>query len=145
MSGAVLAPVHPVAALTSAAVAAPSPPPTPAAQVDPTFGSPGILGFVFTFLVALALIGLVMSLARQLRRVDRNARLAAVTEHSADSRSAASEGSAAGATNPSDATRSTAARDGEGGQEPGGKPGAERVADEPGPDEPGPDESGNRT
>lgn len=38
-------------------------------------GSPGFLGFVFTFAVALALVGLILSMRRHLRTVDRNARL----------------------------------------------------------------------
>lgn len=42
-------------------------------EVSPELGSPGILGFVFTFLLALALVGLALLLVRQLRRVDRRA------------------------------------------------------------------------
>lgn len=63
-----------------AAAVTPSPTPSPAIQVDPNLGSPGILGFVFTFALALVLIGLALSLTRHLRKVDRNARLAAAAE-----------------------------------------------------------------
>lgn len=46
-------------------------------EVTPdTGGSAGFLGFVFTFALALALVVLVVSLRRQLRAVDRNARAA---------------------------------------------------------------------
>ncbi len=46
--------------------------------VDPSVtpddgGSPGFLGFVFTFALAVVLILLALSLARQLRKVNRNA------------------------------------------------------------------------
>ena len=68
------------AAATIAAAVTPSPAPSPAVQVDPNLGSPGILGFVFTFALALVLIGLALSLTRHLRKVDRNARLAAAAE-----------------------------------------------------------------
>ncbi|GEL94917.1 hypothetical protein [Cellulomonas composti] len=37
-------------------------------------GSPGFLGFVFTFALAIAAVFLFLSLTRQLRRVDRRAR-----------------------------------------------------------------------
>ncbi len=43
-------------------------------------GSPGFLGFVWTFAIALALVGLILSMRRHLRTVDRNARLQGVSE-----------------------------------------------------------------
>jgi hypothetical protein len=52
----------------------PSPSPT-GVSIDPTQGgSPGFLGFVFTFLVAIAALFLFLSLTKQMRRVDRNAK-----------------------------------------------------------------------
>lgn len=100
-------------------VAAPAPSPTPAVQVDPNLGSPGILGFVFTFVLALVLIALVLSLSRHLRTVDRNARLATAT----DGADAAPGTATAGATVPSDASDPVAAvevreADGRGDDEP---------------------------
>ena len=90
---AVAVPTAVAAVVPAAATPAPSPSPSSAVTVDPNLGSPGILGFVFTFVLALALIALVLSLARQLRKVDRNARLAAVTE--ADDERASREPAAA--------------------------------------------------
>jgi len=43
-------------------------------EVSPELGSPGIVGFVFTFVLAVALVVLALSLAKQLRKVDRHAR-----------------------------------------------------------------------
>jgi hypothetical protein len=63
--------------------ATPSPSPSPAPQADPSLGSPGFVGFLFTFLLAAAVIALVWSMSRQLRKVDRNARLAAAAEEGA--------------------------------------------------------------
>ena len=60
-----------------------APTPTPQPQVAPTLGSPGFVGFLFTFLLAAALIALAWSLTRQLRKVDRNARLKAAAEEGA--------------------------------------------------------------
>ena len=52
----------------------PSPSPTDV-SIDPTHaGSPGFLGFVFTFLLAVALVFLFLSLTKQLRVVDRRAK-----------------------------------------------------------------------
>ncbi|WP_034610893.1 hypothetical protein [Cellulomonas sp. URHD0024] len=52
----------------------PSPSPSDL-SIDATHGgSPGFLGFVFTFLVALAALFLFLSLTKQMRRVDRNAK-----------------------------------------------------------------------
>lgn len=64
---------------------APSPSPTPQPQVNPNLGSPGFIGFVFTFVLALALIGLVLSMSRHLRSVNRNARLEAAAQEAAAS------------------------------------------------------------
>ena len=52
----------------------PSPSPSDL-SIDPSQGgSPGFLGFVFTFLLAIAAVFLFLSLTKQMRRVDRNAR-----------------------------------------------------------------------
>ena len=53
--------------------AAPSPSPS-ATSVIPGGGSPGILGFVFTFALAAAVILLALSMTRHLRRVDARAK-----------------------------------------------------------------------
>jgi len=60
-------------ALTIAA-AVPSPSPTPAGVPLEQRATPGLLGFVVTFAIALAAIGLFLSLTRHLRIVDRRAR-----------------------------------------------------------------------
>ncbi len=55
--------------------ALPSPSPSPSIQVTtPDEASPGIAGFLVTFAVAIAAIGLFLSLTRHLRVVDRRAR-----------------------------------------------------------------------
>ncbi|MFC0712372.1 hypothetical protein [Cellulomonas biazotea] len=54
--------------------AAPSPSPSDVELTDPGAGSPGFLGFVVTFLLAVAAIGLFLSLTKQLRVVDRRAK-----------------------------------------------------------------------
>lgn len=98
--------------------ATPSPAPSPLPQADPSLGSPGFIGFVFTFVLALVVIGLALLMSRELRKVNRNARLAAAEE-------------AAGR---------------RGADEPAGDGPPETGVDEPGPDEPepepGPDEPG---
>ena len=55
---------------------APSPYPSPSgvAVTASQGGSPGFLGFVFTFLLAVALVFLFLSLTKQLRVVDRRAK-----------------------------------------------------------------------
>jgi len=67
-----------VSAFTVAALgvltAAPSPSPSDVELTDPGAGSPGFLGFVVTFLLAVAAIGLFLSLTKQLRVVDRRAK-----------------------------------------------------------------------
>ncbi|MEZ0447958.1 hypothetical protein [Cellulomonas sp. ICMP 17802] len=57
-------------------LAAPAPSPSPTdVNIDGTpVGSPGFLGFVFTFLLAVALVFLFLSLTKQLRVVDRRAK-----------------------------------------------------------------------
>ena len=60
-----------------------APTPSPAPQVDPQLGSPGFIGFLWIFLVAVALILLVMSMGRHLRKVQRNERLRAAAEEAA--------------------------------------------------------------
>ncbi|CAN5417993.1 hypothetical protein BH11ACT1_BH11ACT1_24220 [soil metagenome] len=52
----------------------PTPTPSPTGTVATSLGSPGITGFVVTFVLAIALIGLFLSLTRHLRIVDRRAR-----------------------------------------------------------------------
>lgn len=58
------------------------PSPAPSVQEIPPEDqtSPGFLGFLVTFGVAVAVIGLGFALTRQLRRVDRNARRVAEAE-----------------------------------------------------------------
>jgi hypothetical protein len=63
--------------------------------VAPTLGSPGFVGFLFTFLLAAALIALAWSLTRQLRKVDRNARLKAAAEEGAANKPEADDSAAA--------------------------------------------------
>ena len=67
------------------AAASPAPSPTPSVLEIPPEDqtSPGFLGFVVTFGVAVAVIGLGYALTRQLRRVDRNARRIAEAEAAA--------------------------------------------------------------
>jgi hypothetical protein len=60
--------------------ATPSPSPSPLPQADPGLGSPGFIGFVFTFGLALVVIGLALLMTRELRKVNRNARLAAAAD-----------------------------------------------------------------
>jgi hypothetical protein len=52
--------------------ATPEPSPSPTAQAVGS-GSPGFLGFVFTFLLAVAAVLLFLSLTRHLRKVSRRA------------------------------------------------------------------------
>lgn len=54
--------------------AAPSPSPSDVELTAPGGGSPGFIGFVVTFLLAVAAIGLFLSLTKQLRIVDRRAK-----------------------------------------------------------------------
>ncbi|MBU4215852.1 MAG: hypothetical protein KJ548_02695 [Actinobacteria bacterium] len=55
-----------------ALLAGPSPSPAPTAvEVSATLGSPGLLGFVVTFAVAVALVLLARSMAAHLRRAAR--------------------------------------------------------------------------
>ncbi|MET0788973.1 MAG: hypothetical protein ABWY33_07010 [Cellulomonas sp.] len=56
------------------AVPAPSPSPSDVNIDGSPVGSPGFLGFVFTFLLAVALVFLFLSLTKQLRVVDRRAK-----------------------------------------------------------------------
>lgn len=60
--------------------ATPSPSPSPLPQADPSLGSPGFIGFVFTFVLALVVIGLALLMTRELRKVNRRARLTATSE-----------------------------------------------------------------
>ncbi|PVU83537.1 hypothetical protein DDP54_11655 [Cellulomonas sp. WB94] len=61
-----------VSGLVVAVTPTPSPSATGAAATS--LGSPGITGFVVTFVLAVALIGLFLSLTRHLRIVDRRSR-----------------------------------------------------------------------
>ncbi|QAY68959.1 hypothetical protein [Xylanimonas protaetiae] len=54
--------------------AAPAPSPSPAEQLDAATVTPGIVGFLVTFAVVLAAIGLFQLMTRSLRRTARNAR-----------------------------------------------------------------------
>jgi hypothetical protein len=56
------------------ALVAPSPSPSGVDITDAGKGSPGFIGFVVTFLLALAAVGLFLSLTKQLRVVDRRAK-----------------------------------------------------------------------
>ena len=69
---AVLAALAGVPGLVRAVTSTPTPSPT--GTVATSLGSPGITGFVVTFVLAIALIGLFLSLTRHLRIVDRRAR-----------------------------------------------------------------------
>lgn len=57
-------------------LAVPTPSPSPSdVNIDGSpVGSPGFLGFVFTFLLAVALVFLFLSLTKQMRIVDRRAK-----------------------------------------------------------------------
>jgi hypothetical protein len=63
-----------MAGAASRLVAAATPSPTPIDLSTTTLGSPGITGFLVTFVVALAVVGLFLSLTRHLRIVDRRSR-----------------------------------------------------------------------
>jgi hypothetical protein len=65
-------------ALAAAPMPSPSPSVTPAGG-----GSPGFLGFVVTFALALAAAGIFLSLTRHLRIVDRRAREQAAQDETA--------------------------------------------------------------
>jgi len=56
---------HAIVALLSAAT---SPTPTPAPAVDPNLVSPGVVGFLFTALIAIAVIFLIWDMMRRIRR-----------------------------------------------------------------------------
>ena len=55
-------------------LAAPSPSPSDVTIDGTPVGSPGFLGFVFTFVLAIAVVFLFLSLTKQLRVVDRRAK-----------------------------------------------------------------------
>ena len=69
-------------------LAAPDPSPSPSdVTIDGTpLGSPGFLGFVFTFGLALAVVFLFLSLTKQLRIVDRRAKALGLTTTDATAR-----------------------------------------------------------
>jgi hypothetical protein len=60
--------------LAGLALVEPSPSPSGVDIADAGKGSPGFIGFVVTFLLALAAVGLFLSLTKQLRVVDRRAK-----------------------------------------------------------------------
>ena len=60
--------------MTGLFLAAPSPSPTDVTIDGTPVGSPGFLGFVFTFVLAVAVVFLFLSLTKQLRVVDRRAK-----------------------------------------------------------------------
>ncbi|MEN0129007.1 MAG: hypothetical protein AAGC49_06165 [Brevundimonas sp.] len=64
----------------------PSPYPSPSgvAVTAQTGGSPGFLGFVFTFLLAVAVVLLFLSLTKHLRIVDRRAKQQGLDDDGAD-------------------------------------------------------------
>lgn len=78
-----------LAALAAAPVPSPSPSVTPAGG-----GSPGFLGFVFTFGLAIAAAGIFLSLTRHLRIVDRRAREQADEDAAAQSQAGHTDGPA---------------------------------------------------
>lgn len=80
--------------VSSLAAATPSPSPSDVLVSESTGGSPGFLGFVFTFALAVACVGIFLSLTRQLRRVDRRAKQ--LEEPDAAVRQADGEGGAGG-------------------------------------------------
>ncbi len=57
---------HALAALVSAATTTPTP--TPTAPIDPNLVTPGVVGFLFTALIAIAVIFLVWDMMRRIRR-----------------------------------------------------------------------------
>ncbi|QHT54830.1 hypothetical protein GXP71_01095 [Cellulomonas sp. H30R-01] len=63
-----------MSAVVALLAAAPSPSPSDVELTAPGGGSPGFIGFVVTFLLAVAAIGLFLSLTKQLRVVDRRAK-----------------------------------------------------------------------
>lgn len=73
-----------MSAVTVAAwvLTAATPAPVPGSQdVNPTDGgSPGFVGFVITFLLAVLVIGLAFSLVRVMRRMDHNAKAREASE-----------------------------------------------------------------
>jgi len=66
------------------ALAAPTPSPSGVEITDAAKGSPGFIGFVVTFLLALAAVGLFLSLTKQLRVVDRRAKQLGLDDDDAD-------------------------------------------------------------
>ncbi len=73
---------------------------TPSPAVESTSGgSPGFIGFVVTFALALAAAGLFLSLTRQLRRVDRRAQQLGLDDEEAAG--AGASGASAAADEPS--------------------------------------------
>ncbi|MGN8246862.1 hypothetical protein ACTHAM_000529 [Cellulomonas soli] len=72
--------------------ATPSPSPSDVVVTGSSAGSPGFLGFVFTFALAVACVGLFLSLTKQLRVVDRRAKQREEDERDAPQGGAAPEG-----------------------------------------------------
>lgn len=72
------------AVLVRVVAATPSPSPSDVELTTPGGGSPGFIGFVVTFLLAVAAIGLFLSLTRHLRVVDRRAKQLGLDDDAAD-------------------------------------------------------------
>ncbi|MDC7120016.1 hypothetical protein OMK64_00520 [Cellulomonas fimi] len=86
--------------------ATPSPSPSDVELTAPGGGSPGFIGFVVTFLLAVAAIGLFLSLTKQLRIVDRRAKQLGLDDDGDQGGTAAgAEGGPDGTTDPSDGPR----------------------------------------
>ena len=104
----------------------PAPTPSPPPQFEGFEVSPGLLGFIPPFLIALACVGLFLSLTHQLRKVTvRQAAIDAAEAASADdSPDAVAQQRAEGRTDEADSTPDSAARrpsgPAEGGQGPNG-------------------------
>ena len=85
---------------TATATPAPSPSPTLPGNLEPGDISPGLLGFLPVFLIALACIGLFLSLTSKLRGVNRRQ-----AQLDAEEAAAAAAAGAAGQASPDDSGR----------------------------------------
>ena len=92
-----------------------TPTPSPTGAAATSLGSPGITGFIVTFVLAVALIGLFLSLTRHLRIVDRRSR----QREEPDEADAPAPGTGPGVVPPLQAGNDRAADDEAGGDEAG--------------------------